>query len=469
MAKPITISIHGDASHLERTLNNTQNRLGTFGVAVGSFFGNVAANAVGALPGVASDLFDLGTELAGFEQKFGTVFSTAGSAKAVQDWAQATAHDMGLTRREAQGLAVNMADLLKPMGFTAEAAADMSTETLNLAGALSEWSGGQYDAAQVSDILTKAMLGERDQLKALGISINQAEVDQRAMAIAQAEGRDEITQMDKALATQQLILEKSTDAQAAYAEGGNELQRNAARTRAKFNELKESVARGLLPVFLAVADFVTTRLIPAVEMIARRVGPLIEQFVAWFREDILPTVQDVMADLQAVTETVLGAIEKFWDTFGDTILASIEVTWDTIRGVFEGAFQVIQGLFDVFVAVFTGDWDRAWDGIKSILSGTLDAAVALITDLPRRILEVGPALLDAGAGIIGDLFQGMLDAVGAGVGFAADFAATLGNAVKEFINTQIIDRINREGRFAASLGLCAKPIADRYSTRHAED
>jgi hypothetical protein len=66
-----------------------------------------------------------------------------------------------------------MGDLLKPMGFTADQAADMSTEMVGLAGALSAWSGGTIDAAGVADIMTKAMLGETDGLKALGISMGE--------------------------------------------------------------------------------------------------------------------------------------------------------------------------------------------------------------------------------------------------------------------------------------------------------
>ena len=149
--------------------------------------------------------------------------------------------------------AANAGDLLKPMGFTADQAADLSTDLIGLSGALSEWSGGQRSVAETADILSKALLGERESLKPLGIAINQAQVDQRALTIAQRDGRDAITEQDKALATQQLIFEKSTDAQKAFAEGGNDLIAAQNQLRARFNQLKEDLARNLMPTFERMA------------------------------------------------------------------------------------------------------------------------------------------------------------------------------------------------------------------------
>ena len=68
-------------------------------------------------------------------------------------------------------------------------------------------------------ILTKAYLGERDALTSLGIKISEADVQARLAA----NGQDELTgaalEQAKAVATQQLIFEKSTDAQKAWSDG----------------------------------------------------------------------------------------------------------------------------------------------------------------------------------------------------------------------------------------------------------
>ncbi len=258
----INVAILADAKKFKRAVGDASDKLGAFSAKVGNVsanvvkgFGVMGAAAGGLAVVVGKQLFDVGEELTALDQKIGTVFSGE-SLNTVTDWADEVAARMGLTSTQAAGLAANAGDLLKPMGFTADQAADMSTEIIGLAGALSEWSGGQRGVEETAEILSKALLGERDSLKSLGISINQAEVDQRALIIAQQNGRDAITAQDKALATQALILEKSTDAQEAYAAGGNKLTAAQNQLKAAFGELQEDLARKLLPLFAQAADIV---------------------------------------------------------------------------------------------------------------------------------------------------------------------------------------------------------------------
>jgi len=172
---------------------------------------------------------------------------------------------MGLTSREAVGLSASFADLLIPMGFTRKAAAEMSTKVVGLSGALAQWTGGQYDASQVADILSKAMLGERDGLKALGISISEADVSARLLKNGTNELTGAALEQAKALATQQLIFEKSTDAQAAYAAGGDTLLGKQALLGAKFSEVTESIVAGLTPALTDIMAFVMDVAVPAAE------------------------------------------------------------------------------------------------------------------------------------------------------------------------------------------------------------
>ena len=258
----INVAILGDAKKFVRAVNDAGSKLGAFSAKIGKVSANVVKGfgimgaAAGGLAVVAGrQLFNLGEELTSLDQKINTVF-TGQSLEQVTGWADEVAARLGLTSTQAQGLAANAGDLLKPLGFTADEAAQLSTDVVGLAGALSEWSGGQSSVTETAEILQKALLGERESLKSLGISINQAEVDQRALTIAQAAGREEITAQDKALATQQLIFDKSTDAQAAFAAGGNKLTAAQNKLRAAFGELQERLARKLLPVFAQVADIV---------------------------------------------------------------------------------------------------------------------------------------------------------------------------------------------------------------------
>lgn len=206
---------------------------------------------------------DLGIRITDLDKKARVVFE--GQLPVVRRWADANKRAFGLSRRETVGLAANMADLLKPMGFTAREATNMSTRVLDLSGALSKWSGGTKTTAQVSESLTKALLGEREELKQLGISITEADVKARLAKKGQEDLTGAAREQAEAIATQELILEKSTDAQKAWADGGKaaaESQRSLGTTVA---ELKEALAAGLQPVIANIVGWLGTTLPAALE------------------------------------------------------------------------------------------------------------------------------------------------------------------------------------------------------------
>jgi hypothetical protein len=369
---------------------------------------------------VGKQLFDVGEELTALDQKIGTVFS-GDSLETVTGWADEVAARMGLTSTQAAGLAANAGDLLKPMGFTADEAANMSTEIIGLAGALSEWSGGQRSVEETAEILSKALLGERDSLKSLGISINQAEVDQRALTIAQQEGRDAITAQDKALATQALILEKSTDAQEAYAAGGNKLTAAQNRLRAAFGELQERLARKLLPLFAKAADIVVELIEvfdkdglggvisnvsdrvraawPAIRTQLgvwargfvdwiRQVGPpffsalgsLLIDFGKWFINDALPVIIDKLGEwANAFIDWIGPLIPPFLRELGDLIAAF--ATWF----VGPGLNMIVTKL---------GEWARAFlEWVGPLIPPLLRELGNLLVRIGTWITMVGLPLL----------------------------------------------------------------------------
>jgi hypothetical protein len=218
------------------------------GLAAGAF-------TVDAVLGFGKQLFNTGLQLESMAKKAKTVFGEA--LPQVTAEAEKNARAMGLTNAQYITAAANIQDLLVPMGFQRQEAASISTQLVNLSGALAEWSGGTRTAAEVSEILNKALLGEREELKSLGIAISEADV-KNALA---AKGMDKLTgaalEQAKATTTLELILAKSTDAQAQFADGAGSMARRQAEATAKFQEVAEKLATALLPVFerlLSLAD-----------------------------------------------------------------------------------------------------------------------------------------------------------------------------------------------------------------------
>lgn len=256
--RDIKIRFSGDTSGLDKAAASGEKQIGKWQRGFQKFnkVAVPAALAVGAAAvAVGKDSVELSRKIEDMDAKAQAVFK--GQLGSVSKWADANKKALGLSRRETVGLAANFADLLVPMGFTAKEAANMSTETLDLSGALAKWSGGQYEAAEVSEILAKAMLGERDQLKSLGISISEADVQTRLAKKGQDKLKGAALQQAKALATQELIMEKSTDAQAAWANGGRKAAESQNGMNSSIQEIRESLAVALTPAIEKVTELLS--------------------------------------------------------------------------------------------------------------------------------------------------------------------------------------------------------------------
>lgn len=244
--------------------------------------------------------FEHGAMLEQMDMKAKTVFG--GQIGSVNKWADNNARAMGLSSMEATGLAANFADLLIPMGFARDEAAKMSTEVVGLAGALSQWSGGTKSAAEVTEILNAAMLGETDGLKSLGISISAADVQAQIAAKGQAKLTGAARQQAEAQAIQTLIFQKSTDAQKAFADGGSPLLSAQAKLKGMFAQIRDEMVMKLVPVMGKLADFAVTKLAPALAQVGD-----------WITTNLIPPLRD-LADKYAVNvrsrmDAVRGAFQ----------------------------------------------------------------------------------------------------------------------------------------------------------------
>lgn len=245
----------------------------------------------------ATALFQAGVEMEVLSKKAEKVFGEA--LPMVTEEAERNANSIGMTISQYTDAAAAIGDLLVPMGFQRTEAANISSQLVNLSGALSEWSGGTKSAIEVNEILSKALLGEREGLKQLGISIQEADVKSRLAEKGLGKLTGTMLQQAKAAATLELILEKSTDAQAAYESNTDTLVRKQAVMNAKFLEIKDTLTAALIPVF----NKLLTALLP--------VADGIKQTVDVFASGKEPTGQyaDVIRGLSNIIFVLYGVVK----------------------------------------------------------------------------------------------------------------------------------------------------------------
>ena len=226
----------------------------------GKSFSKFASGAKAAIGGVvAREVADLARNM----QRHGGVIQAVNrrtdqvfddSAAGVRAWAASNNEAFGLSENGVLNLASAMGDLLVPMGFQRDLAAAMTKENLEVANALSVWTGGQVSAEKAATAITKAMLNEREMLKELGVAIRQADVDQRLLEKGQQALTGEARKMAEAVATQEIIFERSKDAIDSYREGMDPAIESQRRAAAAAADLKDQFAVQLLPALTSAVS-----------------------------------------------------------------------------------------------------------------------------------------------------------------------------------------------------------------------
>jgi hypothetical protein len=332
-----------------------------------------AAFTADAIVSYGTELFKLGTEMEVLTRKAETVFGDA--LPQVTQQAEANANAMGLTASQYTDAAAAIGDLLIPMGFMRTEAADISTQLVDLSGALAEWSGGQRSAEEVTKILGKAILGEREQLKELGISIQEADVKAALAEKGLQNLTGEMLQQAKAAVTLELITAKSADAQAAFAENSDTLIRKQAELNAKFRDIQENLAQALIPVFNRLLDAAA----PVIESVADFIINLVkgEKPTGRFAE-----LMNVLGTAVKNLGQVLLIPFKLFRAFGDFLINNfagtlefIGVQWIKFQNFLVKGVNGISELLNLKIELETVDLNEYKRAFQSIIEARQQSGV----------------------------------------------------------------------------------------------
>lgn len=142
------------------------------------------------------------------ENKFKTAFR--GIEGQAEQTAQTLAESYLFAEDEAKALLASTGDLLKGFGFTTEEALELSTKIQQLGADLTSYNNFAGGAAGASEILTKALLGERDALVSLGTKLNDTDLEE--FAEKQGLVYKELTKSEKAWLTYNAVVAQNQDA-----------------------------------------------------------------------------------------------------------------------------------------------------------------------------------------------------------------------------------------------------------------
>lgn len=146
-------------------------------------------------------------------------------------------------------------------------------------------------------------------------------------------------------------------------------------------------------------------------------------------------------------KAALGTIMAWWNVFGDDVKTVVGGIFQVIKAIVETAVNVIAGIIRVVLAVITGDWGKAWAALRS----TVDAASRGVEQAMNGLLNILKGLVggffDAAVRMGGAILEGISKGVSGAVGLVTDVGKAVANGIIGFVNSNVIDKINRSLEF----------------------
>ena len=325
---------------------------------------------------MARSLKDAARDAQETSSKFDTVFK--GLSKESQSAANNLAANFGLSGTAAKQMLGDTGDLLTGFGFTKDSALNLSTQVNELAVDLASFTNFSGGAKGASDALTKALLGERESLKSLGVAILDKDVKTKVSELIAKGQRFESMRQAKAVATLAIAVEQSKNAIGDFARTSHELANQERITSSRIQDLKESFGKALLPVAL-----VLTKAIRSIVETLQELSPGAKKVII-----VIAGIAAVIGPLLLLIgglAVALPAIAAGFALFSGVSLAALAPVAAAALGI-AAAAELIR---------------RNWGGISSFFGGIAGGISSTLGPTLGRLVD---QFIEA-AGIIGGLFS----------------------------------------------------------------
>lgn len=139
-----------------------------------------------------------------------------------------------------------------------------------------------------------------------------------------------------------------------------------------------------------------------------------------------------------VIGVVSGLFGSAWDALKVVAGVAVADIVGFVAGLPQQLLTAAAGLAGIIGQLF----GAAWDDLKILVNVAVDDIIGFVAGLPKQILDLTSVVFAAFQSLGGEILHGILDGLQAAGSFATDFAKTIGNAIIDLVNDQIIGRIN---------------------------
>ena len=427
--------LKSELSNAERIASNSAQKMSEKFMSIGKTMTIVG----GAISLISVGLIKAASNAEETASKFAVVF------KDVSDEAEKTAKNLrdnfGLSSNAAKQLLSDTGDLLTGFGFTGDMALDLSTKVNELAVDLASFTNFSGGAEGASKALTKALLGERESVKSLGISILEADVQAKVLEMTQQGLTFETERQAKAYATLLIAQQQSKNAMGDFARTQDSFANQWRTLKNRINDVVVELGGALLPI--------------ASEYIGK-ITKIIEKVAEWIKShktlvDWIIKVGAILGVIAAVGGPILMAASVFIKLQGAILLVGNAIKGLSILFAASGPI----GWIILAVSALWLAWETNFGHIRDFTMEVVDKIKGALDWVYDKIIWVAEKLgiLDkavsevGGGGNVGafgddigevgssaDKATGYINQLTSAVGGLGDGVETTGEKLDEFGN-----------------------------------
>lgn len=372
LGKRLSVPLNQGFTGLQNTLSSLAKKGAVVGLtAVAGGFAALSAGMVGAIA--------LGSDAEEMMGKFNVVFANTGDRVAAS--LDSFAGAVGRSKFELRGMASTFGDTLKPMGFTEDAAADLSIQLSELAVDLGSFNNMETDEALRR--LQGTLIGSHENALAFGVIIN----ENTLKAELAAKGWDKLTgaelEQAKVQARINLLLKGTTDAQGDAERTAGGWANTMRRLQSMLADTGTEIGQKLLPVVTPLLQRFTDMAATNLPVVLDWIGSAIEKIGAFIAE---LTVELGAAD------TPLAAIIDSLDVFlPEETIARIWSFVDGVVGFKDSVMGVLQPVLEFIAA--NVELSDVWIAIGVVAASIVIPALAGIAAAVAPVIAVAAGLV----------------------------------------------------------------------------
>ena len=266
------------------------------------------------------------------------------SSDIVKEFAQSSLTSFGISEGEALDAAATFGDMATSMGLSTEAAAEMATSLVGLAGDLASFKNIGIEEANTA--LKGIFTGETESLKTLGIVMTETQLAAYALEKGITDNVSAMSQADKVMLRYQFILDSTKNAQGDFARTSD----GAANQMRIFTEGTKELATSFGQILLPIGTKAVTKLNELLDSFNALSDEQKENILRW--AGIAAAIGPVTLVIGKVTGTVGKVVTKFGDLSKEIGKAGDLMTYVSGHPI-KTAIAAFAGITTVVVTVST--------------------------------------------------------------------------------------------------------------------